>query len=87
MIEALTLGFRSALTPRSIFVAAAAVIALGATNTHGEPTAQDNGPSPRQGKPESALEPKRTAKDLVQLATSSNDVPAAVRVVQDRIYK
>jgi hypothetical protein len=37
-------GFHRALLACPIFLLAAAVIALRATNTHGEPTAQPRGP-------------------------------------------
>ena len=40
---ALTAGFHRALLACAIFLLAAAVIALRATNTHGEPTAQPSG--------------------------------------------
>jgi MFS family permease len=50
--EALTSGFHQALLASSIFLVAAAVIALRATNTRGEPV-PSTAPDPRHAEPES----------------------------------
>jgi len=43
--DALTSGFRRALVACSLFLVAAALIALRATNTRGEPAATDTAPA------------------------------------------